>query len=58
MPKDLRPVYERNDDVLGHIYLGRRFKHDSERLKNCSSYTSRSVCFGCRLKLPPRARRR
>ena len=30
---DLRAAHERNDDTLERIYLGRRFKNDTERLE-------------------------
>jgi hypothetical protein len=33
MPEDLRRAHERNDEVLERIYIGRRFKNDSERLE-------------------------
>lgn len=33
MPEDLRRAHERNDDILERIYIGRRFKNDTERLE-------------------------
>ena len=33
MPTDLRAVHDRNDEVLERIYIGRRFKNDTERLE-------------------------
>lgn len=33
MPKDLRLAHERNDEVLERIYIGRKFKNDTERLE-------------------------
>lgn len=33
MPADLRTAHERNDEVLERIYIGRRFKNDTERLE-------------------------
>lgn len=33
MPADLREVHGRNDEVLERIYIGRRFKNDTERLE-------------------------
>ncbi|WP_250462611.1 class I SAM-dependent DNA methyltransferase [Microbulbifer litoralis] len=33
MPSDLREAHERNDEVLERIYIGRRFKNDTERLE-------------------------
>jgi hypothetical protein len=33
MPDDLRRAHEENDEVLERIYIGRRFKNDTERLE-------------------------
>ncbi|HHA1463546.1 TPA: class I SAM-dependent DNA methyltransferase [Enterobacter kobei] len=33
MPSDLRAAHDRNDEVLERIYIGRRFKNDTERLE-------------------------
>ena len=33
MPENLRRAHERNDEVLERIYVGRRFKNDTERLE-------------------------
>jgi hypothetical protein len=33
MPDDLRRAHEENDDVLERIYIGRRFRNDTERLE-------------------------
>ncbi|MCW5235450.1 class I SAM-dependent DNA methyltransferase [Verminephrobacter eiseniae] len=33
MPENLRHVHEHNDEVLERIYIGRRFRNDSERLE-------------------------
>lgn len=33
MPDDLRRAHDRNDEVLERIYIGRRFKNDTERLE-------------------------
>lgn len=33
MPENLRMAHERNDEVLERIYIGRRFKNDTERLE-------------------------
>jgi hypothetical protein len=33
MPPDLRAAHERNDEVLERIYIGRRFRNDTERLQ-------------------------
>jgi hypothetical protein len=33
MPADLRATHDRNDEVLERIYIGRRFRNDTERLE-------------------------
>ncbi|WP_273793476.1 class I SAM-dependent DNA methyltransferase [Brucella anthropi] len=33
MPADLRAAHDRNDEVLERIYIGRRFRNDTERLE-------------------------
>ena len=33
MPDDLRAAHDRNDEVLERIYIGRRFRNDTERLE-------------------------
>jgi len=33
MPGDLREAHERNDEVLERIYIGRKFRNDTERLE-------------------------
>lgn len=33
MPEDLRQAHEWNDEVVERIFIGRRFKNDSERLE-------------------------
>ncbi|MBS7824451.1 class I SAM-dependent DNA methyltransferase [Wohlfahrtiimonas chitiniclastica] len=40
MPENLRIAHEQNDEVLERIYIGRRFKNDTERLEKLfSMYT-------------------
>ncbi|HRO79432.1 MAG TPA: lactate dehydrogenase [Acinetobacter towneri] len=40
MPENLRKAHEENDEVLERIYIGRRFKNDTERLEKLfSMYT-------------------
>ncbi len=34
MPADLREAHVRNDEVIERIYIGRRFRNDTERLEN------------------------
>jgi len=33
MPDDLRAAHDRNDETLERIYIGRRFRNDTERLE-------------------------
>jgi hypothetical protein len=33
MPKNLREAHDHNDEILERIYIGRRFKNDTERLE-------------------------
>lgn len=33
MPEDLRRAHDKNDEVLERIYIGRKFKNDTERLE-------------------------
>ena len=44
MPEDLRHAHERNDEVLERIYIGRRFRNDTERLEKLFDlYTKMTV---------------
>ncbi len=44
MPADLRAAHERNDEVLERIYIGRRFRNDTERLEKLFElYTKMTV---------------
>jgi len=48
MPDDLREAHERNDEVIERIYIGRRFKNDTERLEKLfdlyTKMTSKQPC--------------
>ena len=47
MPADLREAQERNDEVLERIYIGRRFRNDTERLEKLFElYTRMTVGTG------------
>jgi len=46
MPENLRAAHERNDEVLERIYIGRRFRNDTERLEKLFEYYSRSTTKG------------
>ena len=44
MPEDLRRAHEANDEVLERIYIGRRFRNDTERLEKLFElYTKMTV---------------
>jgi hypothetical protein len=44
MPDNLRHAHERNDEVLERIYIGRRFRNDTERLEKLFDlYTKMTV---------------
>jgi hypothetical protein len=47
MPADVRAAHEHNDEVLERIYIGRRFKNDTERLEKLFElYTKMSAGAG------------
>jgi hypothetical protein len=46
MPEDLRQAHERNDEVLERIYIGRRFKNDTERLEKLFELYSKMTAKG------------
>src|SRR6185312_9457632 len=47
MPEDLHQAHERNDEVLERIYIGRRFKNDTERLEKLFDlYTKMATVTG------------
>ena len=47
MPADLREAHERNDEVLERIYIGRRFRNDTERLEKLFElYTKMTAANG------------
>ncbi len=51
MPDDLREAHERNDEVLERIYIGRRFRNDTERLEKLFElYTKMTAGAGATLK--------
>lgn len=49
MPANLRAAHERNDEVLERIYIGRRFRNDTERLEKLFElYTKMTTKPGAR----------
>ncbi|MGC8120977.1 class I SAM-dependent DNA methyltransferase [Marinobacter sp. VGCF2001] len=45
MPADLRQAHEQNDEVLERIYIGRRFKNDTERLEKLFELYTKMTAF-------------
>lgn len=43
MPADLRAAHDRNDETLERIYIGRRFKNDTERLEKLFDMYTRMI---------------
>ena len=54
MPENLRIAHERNDEVLERIYIGRRFKNDTERLEKLFDLYTKTVAA----KGPPKTKGR
>ena len=51
MPEDLRRAHEANDEVLERIYIGRRFRNDTERLEKLFDlYTKMTTTPGLKKK--------
>ena len=49
MPEDLRAAHERNDEVLERIYIGRRFRNDTERLEKLFEMYGKAIASAERL---------
>ena len=57
MPVDLREAHERNDEILERIYIGRRFRNDTERLEKLFElYTKMAASPGAAKKRKVEAR--
>ena len=47
MPEDLKAAHDRNDETLERIYIGRRFRNDTERLEKLfDMYTKMTASIG------------
>ena len=58
MPDNLRHAHERNDEVLERIYIGRRFKNDTERLEKLFElYTQMTAAEAQSSKKPSRGKK-
>jgi hypothetical protein len=57
MPDNLRHAHERNDEVLERIYIGRRFKNDTERLEKLFENYTKMTAVATKAKPAIRATR-
>lgn len=58
MPADLRQAHERNDETLERIYIGRRFRNDTERLEKLFELYTKMTADGSKVPpKPPRGRK-
>ena len=56
MPDDLRHAHERNDETLERIYIGRRFRNDTERLEKLFELYTKMTSAQAKTKGAVRAR--
>jgi hypothetical protein len=47
MPENLRMAHERNDEVIERIYIGRRFRNDTERLEKLFEMYTKMTAGSC-----------
>jgi hypothetical protein len=52
MPANLREAHERNDETLERIYIGRRFKNDTERLEKLFELYTKMTAATPAVKMP------
>jgi hypothetical protein len=57
MPENLRHAHERNDEVLERIYIGRRFKNDTERLEKLFELYTKMTAVATKAKPAAKAKR-
>jgi hypothetical protein len=58
MPENLRVAHEANDEVLERIYIGRRFRNDTERLEKLFEMYLKMTAKDAAAPKPPAKRRR
>ena len=58
MPENLRHAHDRNDEVLERIYIGRRFKNDTERLEKLFELYTKMTAAGGEAKPAAKTARR
>ena len=52
MPDNLRRAHQRNDETLERIYIGRRFRNDTERLEKLFELYSKMTAEQARTPKP------
>jgi hypothetical protein len=57
MPENLRHAHEQNDEVLERIYIGRRFRNDTERLEKLFEMYTRMTAAAVNPTAQPAARK-
>lgn len=57
MPENLRHAHERNDEVLERIYIGRRFKNDTERLEKLFDLYTKMTAAAAKAKPAKKSKR-
>jgi hypothetical protein len=57
MPENLRYAHERNDEILERIYIGRRFRNDTERLEKLFELYTKMRAAGAKMKPAMKATR-
>ena len=57
MPDNLRRAHEANDEVLERIYIGRRFKNDTERLEKLFELYTKMTQFSGKTQKPSKRNR-
>ena len=58
MPENLRRAHDRNDEVMERIYIGRRFKNDTERLEKLFELYTKMTAAPAKASPATRATRR
>lgn len=56
MPDDLRRAHEKNDEVLERIFIGRRFKNDTERLEKLFDLYTKMIAVAGKAKSAPKTK--
>ncbi|USS55425.1 DNA methyltransferase [Pseudomonas kermanshahensis] len=57
MPENLRYAHERNDEVLERIYIGRRFRNDTERLEKLFDLYAKVITTSAKAKPAMKAKK-